>query len=150
MTAEEEAKSAQATPKETTAEEPTDSDVSRGRTKAREAPRASPTTTYRTGTGESSTLRGRTRWRSTSPLVSRNTSAQGVKTPARGSSPKTRRLIRIAMMNRRRSRSPSRSTDRYSKKGSTRRRRRTRSRTRSRARMGEVSRHQTSTQKMEE
>ncbi|KEZ41071.1 hypothetical protein SAPIO_CDS7125 [Scedosporium apiospermum] len=81
MTAEEEAKSAQATPKETTVEEPTDSDASRGRTKAREAPRASPTTTYRTGTGESSTLRGRTRWRSTSPLVSRNTSAQGTAEP---------------------------------------------------------------------
>ncbi|KAM0276307.1 hypothetical protein ACHAQH_006898 [Verticillium albo-atrum] len=81
--------------------------------------------------GESSNLRGRPRRRSTSPFgaASRNTS----RGPTEGSaSPARKRLLRVVMLDRRRSQSPSRSrSPNRRQQDAARRRQRTKSRSRS-------------------
>ena len=88
------------------ASETSESDFARGRPRVQNpAKQALATTTNQGGTGESGTLRGRTRWRSTS--LFRNASSTG--TAARAPSPARRVLLRVAMKRRHRSQSPSRS-----------------------------------------
>ena len=105
--------------------ETSESDIPRGRSRARDPIKQAPqTTNNQGGTGESETFRGRTRWRSTS--------GSQYTTPARGASPARRVLLRMAMKNRNRSQSPSRSRSRDSAEWRRSIRRRERSTSRNR------------------
>lgn len=124
--------------RETDTEATQESDSQRGRTLTRASKRrSSKAVANGGGSAESSTFRGRTRWRSTSPFVqassSRNPSAHdgGARAAVAGgpSASSAALLIRVALRNRRRSQSPSRSrTPEVKSSRGTRRRTRTSSR----------------------
>ncbi|KAK1699731.1 hypothetical protein BDP55DRAFT_626432 [Colletotrichum godetiae] len=117
---------------------PPESDPLRGRKRHRSLTRCDLEATHYGGTGESSTLRGRPRRRSTSPTPvssrasSRATAAAvAVGMPSTDVSPMRKRLLRVVLLERRRSQSPSRSRSPDRQQAPPRRRRhRTRSRSR--------------------
>ncbi|KAK1479325.1 hypothetical protein CCUS01_16286 [Colletotrichum cuscutae] len=120
---------------------PPESDAFRGRKRHRSLTRCDLEARHYSGTGESSTLRGRPRRRSTSPtpVSSRASSRAGAGAGAgRGGgmtsttdvSPMRKRLLRVVLLERRRSQSPSRSRSPDRKQAPPRRRHRTRSRSR--------------------
>jgi hypothetical protein len=118
-----------------TARSPTPEPESRrGRTRDRNLSRYNLTAVNLGGTGESCTLRGRSRPRSTSPYIpipSRQSSrTKGVKHGPASLSPTRNLLIRVVLKNRHRSQSPSRSRSPNSRAEPLRRRQRTRSRSR--------------------
>ncbi|KAF6837500.1 hypothetical protein CMUS01_05010 [Colletotrichum musicola] len=106
-----------------------DPDAHRGRKRHRSLTRCDMTATHYGGTGESSTFRGRPRRRSTSPLpASSRASSRTILNPS--VSPTRKRLLRVVLMDRRRSQSPSRSRSPNHQQAPPRRRQRTRSRSR--------------------
>ncbi|KAF4774419.1 hypothetical protein HER10_EVM0012797 [Colletotrichum scovillei] len=117
---------------------PPESDALRGRKRHRSLTRCDLEATHYGGTGESSTLRGRPRRRSTSPtpVSSRASSRAGAGAGGGGMtsttdvSPMRKRLLRVVLLERRRSQSPSRSRSPDRKQAPPRRRHRTRSRSR--------------------
>lgn len=109
-----------------------DPDVQRGRKRHRSLTRCDTTANHYGGTGESSTFRGRPRRRSTSPLaLSSRASSRAILNPS--VSPTRKRLLRVVLLDRRRSQSPSRSRSPNHQQAPPRRRQRTRSRSRSHA-----------------
>ncbi|GKT48543.1 uncharacterized protein ColSpa_08724 [Colletotrichum spaethianum] len=108
---------------------PDPADTHRGRKRDRSLTRCDLEATHYGGTGESSTLRGRPRRRSTSPVaLSSRTSSRAI--PSTSVSPMRKRLLRVVLFDRRRSQSPSRSRSPNHQQAPRRRRHRTRSRSR--------------------
>ncbi|KAH0433623.1 hypothetical protein CKAH01_12856 [Colletotrichum kahawae] len=106
-----------------------DPDAHRGRKRHRSLTRSDMPATHYGGTGESSTFRGRPRRRSTSPMaLSSRASSRGLLNPS--VSPTRKRLLRVVLLDRRRSQSPSRSRSPNHQQPPPRRRQRTRSRSR--------------------
>ncbi|KAK1997151.1 hypothetical protein LX36DRAFT_84833 [Colletotrichum falcatum] len=109
-----------------------DPDTHRGRKRDRSLTRCDLEATHYGGTGESSTLRGRPRRRSTSPVApSSRASSRAI--PSTSVSPMRKRLLRIVLLDRRRGQSPSRSRSPNHQQAPRRRRHRTRSRSRTHA-----------------
>jgi hypothetical protein len=104
----------------------------RGRPRDRSLSRYNLTAVNHGGTGESCTLRGRSRRRSTSPYISpssrQSSRTEKPKAVATSLSPTRNLFIRVFLKNRHRSQSPSRSRSPNSKVQKARRRQRTRSR----------------------
>ncbi|KAK2022847.1 hypothetical protein LX32DRAFT_657400 [Colletotrichum zoysiae] len=112
-----------------------DPDTHRGRRRERSLTRCGLEVTHYGGTGESSTLRGRPRRRSTSPVaLSSRASSRAI--PSTSVSPMRKRLLRIVLFDRRRSQSPSRSRSPNHQQAPRRRRHRTRSRSRTHSKEG--------------
>ncbi|EXF77167.1 hypothetical protein CFIO01_13500 [Colletotrichum fioriniae PJ7] len=116
---------------------PPESDALRGRKRHRSLTRCDLEATHYGGTGESSTLRGRPRRRSTSPTPVSSRASSRTGAAAAGGIPSTtdvspmrKRLLRVVLLERRRSQSPSRSRSPDRKQAPPRRRHRTRSRSR--------------------
>lgn len=106
-----------------------DPDTPRGRKRHRSLTRCDLEAIHYGGTGESSTLRGRPRRRSTSPVaLSSRASSRAI--PDTSVSPMRKRLLRIVILDRRRNQSPSRSRSPNHQQAPPRRRHRTRSRSR--------------------
>ncbi|KAL0944273.1 uncharacterized protein CTRU02_202160 [Colletotrichum truncatum] len=106
-----------------------DPDTHRGRKRHRSLTRSEMTAIHYGGTGESSTFRGRPRRRSTSPmLLSSRASSRAILNSS--VSPIRKRLLRVVLIDRRRSQSPSRSRSPNHQQAPPRRRQRTRSRSR--------------------
>ncbi|EFQ27638.1 hypothetical protein CGRA01v4_02985 [Colletotrichum graminicola] len=106
-----------------------DPDTHRGRRRERSLTRCDLEATHYGGTGESSTLRGRPRRRSTSPVaLSSRASSRAI--PSNSVSPTRKLLLRIVLLDRRRGQSPSRSRSPNHQQAPRRRRHRTRSRSR--------------------
>ncbi|KAK1961044.1 hypothetical protein LY78DRAFT_589530 [Colletotrichum sublineola] len=114
-----------------------DPDTHRGRKRDRSLTRCDLEATHYGGTGESSTLRGRPRRRSTSPVAPLSrASSRGI--PSTSVSPMRKRLLHI-VLDRRRGQSPSRSRSPNHQQAPRRRRHRTRSRSRSHTKEVDVS-----------
>ncbi|GKT59123.1 hypothetical protein ColTof4_12584 [Colletotrichum tofieldiae] len=109
-----------------------DPDTHRGRKRDRSLTRCDLEATHYGGTGESSTLRGRPRRRSTSPVVlSSRASSRAI--PSTSASPMRKGSLRMVLLDRRRCQSPSRSRSPNQQQAPRRRRHRTRSRSRTHA-----------------